>query len=322
MLKTSTKKALIAAGILTVAASAATVAVCRVFVDIAVKRKVMKVPEAFQNKLSGGLKKDPKVKIIEQNSKLANELPTESVQILSHDGLNLIGKLYSCEKPKRVIIAMHGWRSSWQVDYGGIVNFLHDNNCTVLFPDQRGQNDSDGEYIGFGVLERHDCLSWINYVTERFGSDVPVYLCGVSMGATTVLMTTGFDLPQNVKGVIADCGFTSPHAIWKHVLDNNLRVNEKITYPIANLICKRIANFDGDEYSTVEALENGTTPVLFIHGSDDRFVPIDMTFENYKACVAPKEMLIVPGAAHGMSYVTDTAAYEKAVLSFFKSYDK
>ncbi len=320
-MKKSTKNALIAAGVLTVTASAVTVALCHAFVDLAVKRKTMKVPEVFQNKLSGGLKKDPRVQIIEKNSQLANNLPTEAVEITSHDSLTLVGRLYSCEKPKRVIIAMHGWRSSWQVDYGGIAQFFHDNDCTVLYPDQRGQNDSDGEYIGFGILERHDCLAWINYVTERFGEDIPIYLCGVSMGATTVLMTSGFELPRNVKGIIADCGFTSPHAIWKHVLDNNLGVKEKVTYPIANIICRRIANFDGDEYSTLEALESSEKPVLFIHGSDDKFVPIDMTFENYKACSSPKEMLIVPGAAHGMSYITDSKAYEKAVLDFFRKWD-
>ena len=138
------------------------------------------------------------------------------------------------------------------------------------------------------------------------------------MGATTVLMTSGFQLPTNVKGIIADCGFTSPHDIWQHVLDNNLHLNSKITYPIANAICKREAKFDGEEYSTEEALKTNDRPVLFIHGSADNFVPPEMTFRNYMACTAPKELLIVPEAGHGMSYVTAPRTYEKTVLSFFK----
>ena len=159
---------------------------------------------------------------------------------------------------------------------------------------------------------------WVKYVVERFGSDIPVYLCGVSMGATTVLMTTGFELPSNVKGVIADCGFTSPHDIWEHVLKNNLRLNSKITYPIANYICKKEAKFDGEEYSTIQALENNQRPILLIHGSADNFVPLTMTFNNYLATKGPKELLIVPGAGHGMSYITDSKSYEKAVENFFK----
>jgi fermentation-respiration switch protein FrsA (DUF1100 family) len=189
----------------------------------------------------------------------------------------------------------------------------------MVYPDQRGQNESEGEYIGFGVLERHDCLNWIKYINERFGDSLPIYLLGVSMGASTVLMTSGFDLPDSVKGIIADCGFTSPRKIWEHVIKNNLKMSGKVAYPIVNAICKREAQFDGEEFSTTEALAKNQKPVLFIHGGGDSFVPIQMTFENYLACTAPKELLVVPGAGHGMSYITDSEAYMKAVKSFFKN---
>ncbi|MBQ4120260.1 MAG: alpha/beta hydrolase [Clostridia bacterium] len=316
-MKKLTRNILIAAGAFAVAAVGTTLAVSRVLVDVAVKRKVVKLPDSMQNKLTGGLKDDPHSRLMLDAGESAQNLNTETVQIRSHDGLNLTGHIYGAQKPKRLVIAMHGWRSSWQVDYGCSVNFYHDNDCTMLYADQRGQNDSDGEYIGFGVLERHDCLSWINYAVERYGTDIPIYLLGVSMGAATVLMTSGFTLPQSVKGIIADCAFTSPQGIWEHIINNNLRLSSRLTYPIANAICKREAQFDGAEYSTIMALETNTVPVLFIHGSDDKFVPIDMTFENYKACNAPKQLLIVPGAGHAMSYVTDTKAYTRALLKFF-----
>lgn len=247
----------------------------------------------------------------------------ETVQITSHDGLKLVGHIYPADAPKRILICMHGWRSSWDHDYAVISTFLHDGlNSTLIIPEQRGQGESEGEFMGFGIFERHDCLEWVKYAKDRYGNDTPIYLMGISMGATTVLMTTGADLPENVKGVIADCGFTSPGAIMSHVVKNNLKINEKLTYPLVNKRINKVANLNIEEYSAPKALENCQVPVLFIHGSSDSFVPVQMTFENYEACVAPKDLLIVPGAGHGMSYVKDTAAYEKAVRYFFKKYDK
>jgi len=248
---------------------------------------------------------------------------SETVQITSHDGLKLVGHVYPADAPKRVLICMHGWRSSWDHDFAVISAFLHDGlNSTLVFPEQRGQGESEGDFISFGILERHDCLEWIKYAKERYGEDVPVYLMGISMGATTVLMATGADLPKCVKGVIADCGFTSPGAIMSHVVKNNLKINEKLTYPLVNKRINKVANLNIEEHSATKALECCQVPVLFIHGSSDTFVPVQMTFENYEACIAPKDLLIVPGAGHGMSYVKDTEAYEKAVRYFFKKYDK
>ena len=83
-----------------------------------------------------------------------------------------------------------------------------------------------------------------------------------------------------------------------------------------------MASFEGDEYSTLDAMEVNTRPVLFIHGSDDNFVPLKMSVDNYLACKAQKDMLIVPGAGHGMSYITDSGAYERAVRRFFKSIEQ
>ncbi len=322
-MKKNTKIALTATGVAaaTAAVAGAVVAFGKFFGAVAINRKGVKLPMSMRNRMTGGMMEDPAIPDILKASDDARALPTETVTIQSSDGLTLTGHYYPCKDPKRIIIAMHGWRSSWPVDYGMSSRFFHDCGCAVLYPDQRGTNNSDGEYIGFGVLERRDCLDWISYVINRFGTDLPIYLVGVSMGASTVLMTLGYELPDCVRGCIADCGFTSPHAIWTHVMNENLGLSEKLAYPIINRICNKKAQFDGDEYSTVEALKENTVPVLFIHGGADKFVPIQMTFENYEACTAEKDLLVVPGAGHGMSYASDTEAYKNAVRKFFKKHD-
>ncbi len=257
----------------------------------------------------------------ESNKLLSSDC--KDIKIISHDGLKLTGHWHSCPNAKRVIVAMHGWRSSWARDFSLISDFWHKNDCCVLYAEQRGQGNSDGDYMGFGLLERYDCLDWINWAIEQTEGKLPVYLGGVSMGATTVLMTAGLDLPERVCGIVADCGFTSPNAIWKHVVEKNL----KMTYggfrgAVASDLCKKRINMGANDYSTVDAMKVCPVPILFIHGSDDRFVPIEMTYENYKNCVSPKEILVVPGAEHGMSYYLGKEQYEQKIIDFWKLYDK
>lgn len=247
----------------------------------------------------------------------------EDIEIIAEDGTKLVGHLRTCENPERIIIAMHGWRSSWTHDFGMPADFWQENNCDVLYAEQRGQNNSGGDYISFGILERYDCLEWINWANEHNENKLPIYLCGVSMGATTVLMASGLGLPDNVKGIIADCGFTSPHAIWKHVAEKNLHIPyEGLRRIVANDMCRKKINHGSRSYSATEALKHCKVPVLFIHGTDDNFVPVEMTYENYKACNSEKRLFVVPGADHGMSYYVDKKGYEKAMSDFFDSFDK
>jgi len=245
----------------------------------------------------------------------------EDVEIMADDGIKLVGHLKTCEKPERVIIAIHGWRSSWSHDFGMADEFWINNNCNVLYVEQRGQNNSGGEYMGFGILERFDCVKWAEWVYKKY-SDLPIYLFGVSMGATTVLMASALELPENVRGIIADCGFTSPNAIWKHVAENSLHIPyEGLRRIVANNICRKKIKYGTKSYSATEALKNCKIPVLFIHGTEDNFVPVEMTYENYKACTSEKRLFIVPGADHGMSYYTDKKGYEKVLEEFWQDYE-
>ena len=249
--------------------------------------------------------------------------PTETVEITAYDGIKLVGHFYPCKNAERTIIAMHGWRSRWSLDFSLVYKFLIDSGCNVLFVSQRGQGgESESEYMGFGMIERYDCLEWIKFINQKVSPNLPIYLYGISMGAATVLMATGFELPSNVSGIIADCGFTCAKDIWKTVSKENFHINYQLFDALGNEFLKQKINMSNDEYSAVTAMEQCKIPVLFIHGADDHLVPISMTYENYRACVAPKRLLVVPYADHGMSYYVDKTAYENAVKDFFEDYDK
>lgn len=323
-MKKSTKAILIASG-LAAAGIASAVAVhqisARSFMKIAIDRKEPKLITKNMTRLVGSEDFVTGLEKLSANAKKLKRKNTERVEITAFDGINLVGHWYPCENAERIIVAMHGWRSSWAKDFGIAADFFHENGCSVLFAEQRAHGESGGEHMGFGLLERYDCYEWTKWVDMHHSGELPIYLMGVSMGATTVMMTTSFKLPKSVKGVIADCGFTSPEAIWKHVAENNLKIPFLIYKGISNDIFKKKVQIGNLKFSTTKALEKNKIPVLFIHGTDDKFVPINMTFENYKACKAEKHLFIVPGAEHGMSYLVDPAGYEEKLREFFSNYD-
>lgn len=325
MMDKATKKLLIGTGLIAAGIGGATALsyqLVKTMLDMAMDRQAPTMTMKNKERISGAKNVDKLLEQLADNEEKLKNCPCETVEITSHDGLKLVGHWYGCDNPKRVIVAMHGWRSSWTKDFGIISEFWHANDCCVLYAEQRGQGGSEGEYMTFGLLERYDCLDWIHWVNERIDGKLPIYLGGVSMGATTILMTAGFELPSNVRGIVADCGFTSPYAIWKHVMSRNLHLPyEGVGALFVDRMSKQKVNLSPKDYSTLEAMAKCTVPVLFVHGTDDSFVPIEMTYENYKACAAPKRLLIVPGAQHGMSYVVDRELYETAVRQLWQDYD-
>lgn len=307
------------------AAAAASYAVTHKLIKIALERDAVKnteKPSYVKRQLRGFEESEEFMEQLRVSAERLEAIQMQRIELTASDGTHLIGHWYPAQDQKRIIIAMHGWRSGWSRDFGAIADFWHNNGCSVLFAEQRGQGVSGGEYMGFGLTERYDCALWARWASEQISGSTPIYLAGVSMGAATVLMASNLELPQNVCGIIADCGFTSPHAIWKHVAENNLHLAYGVIGKIADDLCKRRLQMGSKDFSTTMALSESKIPVLFIHGTDDHFVPIEMTYENYKAAVAPKRLLVVPGADHAMSYFVNTDEYEKAFIDFWKDFDR
>ena len=157
----------------------------------------------------------------------------------------------------------------------------------------------------------------MNFVKEKCGENIPIILVGISMGAATVLMATDLDLPENIKGVIADSGYTSPkEIIWKVCIDRHYP--PATTYPIIKAAARIWGKFDLEECEAVEVLKNSKIPVLLIHGEEDHFVPCEMSRKNYEACASEKELLIISNAGHGLGYMVDHDAYVQTVQNFLE----
>lgn len=320
-----TKQVIIGSGVaaaLLAAAESARQAATGYFVNMALDRNVPPHSARAERRLTGSCIDEKLLKQVREAGEILACRPKTEIVIRSRDGLHLVGHWMPVPQPKRILICMHGWRSSWYNDFGMIADFFRENGCSVLFAEQRGQGNSGGDHMGFGLMERYDCLNWIDWVNKQTDGRYPVYLCGISMGASTVMMAGGLELPKNVRGIIADCGYTAPAAIWKHVAEQHLHLDYRICGGTACRMAKKRAKLDVNAVSCPDALRNCRVPVLFAHGTEDRFVPVEMTYENYQACAAPKRLFIVPGAQHGMSYPTDPAGYQAMIKSFWTAFDK
>ena len=246
----------------------------------------------------------------------------EEIQIRSFDGLTLKGHLLKSPDAVRTAVYLHGWRENWNTNLGLVARFLVEHHTNVILPEQRSHGASEGEYIGFGILERRDLQEWADFASARF-PDLPLYLGGVSMGAATCLMASDLPLPANVRGIVADSGYTSPRAILTHYFTSRSILPEWPVMSLENQMVKLYAGYRLDECSAIEALRhNKKIPVLFFHGDSDKLVPLAMSLENYLACSAPKELVIVEGAGHGMSYLVDKETCEDALLRFFARCDR
>lgn len=243
------------------------------------------------------------------------EAPYEDVSITSHDGLKLTGRYYHVSDCAPLEIQCHGYKGNPFVDFAGAWSIAKAAGRNVLLINQRCHGGSDGHTITFGVLEREDVLAWIAYANNRFGQ-IPILLNGVSMGAATVLMVSGMELPANVKGIIADCPYDAPSNIIKKVLGQDMGMPVKLVYPLIRLGGILYGRFNLNADSPVEAVKRSKLPILLIHGDDDRFVPYPMSCNIAAAAPETIEFHTISGAAHAMNYVTAPESYTAIVTAF------
>ena len=243
-------------------------------------------------------------------------MPHEDVSITSFDGLTLHGKYYEYAPGAPIELMFHGYRGSAERDLCGGVQRCFALGRSALIVDQRCSGKSEGHVITFGIREHRDCLSWVDFMLQHFGPEVKIILTGISMGASTVLMAGSTQLPDNVIGILADCGYSVPRDIIKTVI-RKMGLPAELCYPFVKLGAKVYGHFDLEEVSPVGMLPHCTLPVIFFHGESDDYVPCEMSQINFDACASKKQLVTIPGAGHGLSYLVDPETYLNALRDFF-----
>ena len=246
--------------------------------------------------------------------------PQTEVSILNREGRNINALLFKQEnESKKYVIIVHGYRASVKsVSY--LSKRYFEAGYNVLLPYLRAHLGSDYEYSTMGWHERFDIVDWINYI-NRNELGAKIVLHGVSMGAATVMMTTGEKLPQNVICAIEDCGYTSVYDAYTYKIPKMMKIP---AFPCINIFrnaIKKRVGFDIKEASALNQVKKSKTPTLFIHGDEDSVVPVQMAKTLYNNAHCEKELLITKGANHEMSALMYPDLYWETVWGFIKKHE-
>lgn len=237
--------------------------------------------------------------------------------IESYDKLQLHSYVVTQNSNKWAIV-VHGYGGSGKL-MSDKSKYFYDMGYNVLIPDLRGHGKSEGDYIGMGWKDRLDIISWINFIIKE-NPNAEIVLHGTSMGAATVLMTSGENLPSNVKAIVADCAYTSAWDEFSYQLETYLKVPSYYILNVTNMVTKLKAGYSLKEASALECVKKATVPILFIHGDKDKFVPYSMMDKLYDATSSPKEKLTIDGGEHANSDLVSPFLYWLTVEDFLNQY--
>lgn len=237
--------------------------------------------------------------------------------IESYDKLQLHSYVVTQNSNKWAIV-VHGYGGSGKL-MSDKSKYFYDMGYNVLIPDLRGHGKSEGDYIGMGWKDRLDIISWINFIINE-NPNAEIVLHGTSMGAATVLMTSGENLPSNVKAIVADCAYTSAWDEFSYQLETYLKVPSSYILNVTNMVTKLKAGYSLKEASALECVKKATVPILFIHGDKDKFVPYSMMDKLYDATISPKEKLTIEGGEHANSDLVSPFLYWLTVEDFLNQY--
>lgn len=247
----------------------------------------------------------------------------EELEIKSYDDLTLRGYLLEANEPtNKLVIMAHGYLGHGK-QMGLYGQYYYEELGYHFFtPDLRGHGASEGDYIGFGWHDRIDIIDWIDVLIEKLGPDTEIVLHGLSMGAATVAMASGEELPDNVKAIVADSPYTSVHDMFKYQMTRMFHIP---SFPILNttsLVTKWKAGYSLTEASSLNQVKKAEVPILYIHGGADTFVPTELAHKLYENTKSDTEMITIDNAGHGESFVVGKEKYITTMNAFLDKYVK
>ena len=259
-----------------------------------------------------------KDKIID-NLEWINNIEYKDIYIRNRDNLLLHGIYIDNPKSKKILVLLHGYRSTPNRDVYPSVKDYYDLNYSILIIDQRACGKSQGKYITFGYKEKKDVIVWLKYLNKHYNK--PIVLAGISMGATTALLVPEI-YNKNIIAIYTDSGYISGYEEVKYTLKHYFYIPSSLFMPTINFCCKIFAKYNLKDINTLKSLKNIRIPILFAHGDIDDFIPAKNSLLNYKKYQGPKKLLIIKNANHGMGYLVNKEKYLKVVKEIDKEVDK
>ena len=238
--------------------------------------------------------------------------------ITSFDNLNLHGFYIQGKNPShKYVILLHGYKTSGLFMAHYAIPY-YEKDWNILVPEHRAHGKSEGRFITMGFLESKDILQWINFIIEK-DANAEIVLHGVSMGASTVILTIGNSkLPKNVIAGVEDCGYTSAKEEFSYQIKTKFKLPSFPIIPLASFFAKLGLGVSFKDIDCIKALKKNTTPILFIHGDADTFVPFEMEDKLYIETSAKKEKVVIEGATHAKAVSVNPIKYWDSIWNFLE----
>lgn len=246
-------------------------------------------------------------------------------RLTAADGTLLHAYLLSAAEPTdRTAVVVHGYTDHplGMLQYAWL--YHHELGYNVLLPALRFHGKSGGRAIQMGWGDRLDVKRWIEELPALFGGEQQVVLHGLSMGGATVMMLSSDEVrPASVRCIVEDCGYMG---VWEQFQKELKEDYHLPSFPIlhaANGICRLRYGWNFLEASALEAVRRSSCPMLFIHGSNDHYVPTWMVHPLYHekgGDKAHKAKWLAPESGHADSFIDHQSEYVRQVSEFVGRY--
>lgn len=246
-------------------------------------------------------------------------IPSKEVEIKAGEE-TLVGTVLEKSGSKKVGICVHGYYGNFR-DLNPWAKILFEEGFSVIAPDLRAHGKSSGQYVSMGYFDKDDIVLWINKAIELFGNDCQIVLFGESMGGATVLMASELNLPSNVKCVVADSAYSNAYQAFEYLVEKRGFLPAFLFLPVANFFSKVFSGCDLKKASPIDSVKKTTLPILFFHGSNDKFVPAYMSKDMFD--VSNKQICsiyLTKGAGHIQSFAKDPEGYKKVITCFIEKW--
>lgn len=242
--------------------------------------------------------------------------------IVANDGARLHAFYVAAAEPTaQTAVIVHGYTDNAIRMF--MIGYLYNHalGYNILLPDLRNSGQTDGDHFQMGWLDRLDVLQWMDVAHHIYGDSTRMVVHGISMGAATTMMVSGEQQQPFVKCFVEDCGYTTAWDEFAYKLKQTYSLPAFPLMYTTSLLCQWKYGWSFGEASAVKQIEKSTLPIFFIHGDADTYVPTEMVYKLFEAKQqGDKELWIVPGAIHAMSYRDNTQAYTERVKAFTEKY--
>lgn len=305
------------------------IAVCNILVSVALVPETMEKLQAFEDLTEEGMEAlvhtddivENQIESKSETEEWLQSADTELLTVMTEDGYKLVARVFYQNAETaghKWVLLLHGY-TGWKEEMFPIAYRYAMEGYQVLMPDMRCSGDSEGDFIGMGWTDRIDNMLWLDWIISRDG-DAEIAIHGQSMGASCGLMMAGEELPSNVKAVIADSAYTDVYNMFKKQMKEWFHLPAFPLLDGAAVMLRLRGGYNLKEASALEAVKRTSLPILLIHGTEDAFVPVQMSEELYEAAAGDKELLLVEGAGHVQAPDKDPDKYYGTVFSFLENH--